>query len=332
MPTPKITGGKQWRFNAPIIACVFDAAGQGAFALGDGTLRTFTADAADPQTIEAHQGATLALTAHPEGGFLSGGDDGRLVHSVPGETPRELLKIKSRWIENVAAASETGLVACTAGKDVHLLHDNQVSVFTHATTAAGVAFDPKGRRLAVAHYNGASLWWTKSADQQPKLLEWKGSHIAVTWSPDGRFLLTSMQESALHGWRIEDAADMRMSGYPSKIKSMAWDRRGRTLFTAGADRIVGWPFTGRGGPMGRDPIQIGPARDAMIQAVAAHPEADIVAAGTSDGAVWFEEIGDPGTNFVMLNAAKITSLAFSPDGKHLAIGDEEGNAAVVPVA
>jgi xanthine dehydrogenase iron-sulfur cluster and FAD-binding subunit A len=82
--------------------------------------------------------------------------------------------------------------------------------------------------------------------------------------------------------------------------------------------------------MEREPMQIGPARDAMIQVVAAHPEVDIVAAGTTDGAVWFEEIGDPGTNFVMLNAARIVALAFSPEGD-LAIGDEDGNAALVPV-
>jgi WD40 repeat protein len=250
---------------------------------------------------------------------------------VPGEPLRELLNVKGRWIENVAAAPETGLMACTAGKNAYVLDGDDKVTFAHASTAAGVAFDPKGRRLAVAHYNGASMWWTKSADQQPKTLAWKGSHIALTWSPDGRFLVTSMQESALHGWRIEDAADMRMSGYPSKIRSMAWDRRGRTLFTSGADRVIGWPFTGRNGPMGRDPVQIGPERDAMVQVVAAHPEQDIVAAGTSDGAVWFEEIGEPGANFLMLNAAKITALAFSPEGKHLAIGDEEGNAAVLAV-
>ena len=331
MAKPKITAGHLWHFDAPIVAVAFDAQGQGAFALGDGTLRTFGVADAETKPIEAHQGAALCLTAHPDGGFLSGGDDGRLVHTEPGQAPRELFVQKGRWIESVAASSETGLIGCTAGKVAHVFHAGERMSFNHASTALGLAFDPRGRRLAVAHYNGASLWWTKSADQQPKVLEWKGSHIAVTWSHDGRFLVTSMQENALHGWRVEDAADMRMSGYPSKIKSFAWDRRGRTLFTAGADRVVGWPFTGRNGPMGREPLQIGPSREALVQVVAAHPEQDIVAAGTTDGAVWFEEIADPGTNFVMLNGAKIVALAFSPEGTHLAIGDEEGNAALVPV-
>jgi hypothetical protein len=84
--------------------------------------------------------------------------------------------------------------------------------------------------------------------------------------------------------------------------------------------------------MGRDPVQIGPERDALVQVVAAHPKLDIVAAGTSDGAVWFEEIGDPGANYVMLNGTKVTALAFSPDGAHLALGTEDGFAAVAPVA
>jgi len=329
MPQPKISAGKSWTFDAPVVACAFDGEGRAAFGLGDGTLRLVD-EAGDVQTIQAHKGVLLALAAHPQDGFVSGGDDGRLVHTTAGAA-QELLVVKNRWIENVAVSAETGLIACTAGKTAIIVGRDHTT-FTHGSTAAGLAFDPKGRRLAVAHYNGASLWWAKSASQEPKLLEWKGSHIAVTWSPDGRFLVTSMQENALHGWRIEDAADMRMTGYPAKIRSWGWDRRGRSLCTAGASRVIGWPFTGKSGPMGKEPLELGPEREAIIQVVAAHPEADIVAAGTTDGAVWFEEIGDPGANFVLLNAGKLTALTFSPDGSHLALGDEEGFAAIVPVA
>ena len=77
----------------------------------------------------------------------------------------------------------------------------------------GLAFLPKGYRLAAAHYNGVSLWFP-NADATPQLLEWKGSHLDATVSPDGRFLVTSMQENALHGWRLADApqhADDRLS-------------------------------------------------------------------------------------------------------------------------
>src|SRR5258705_226776 len=80
---------------------------------------------------------------------------------------------------------------------------------------------PKGLRLAGATVDGAILWWP-GTEAPPTELKWAGAHIAVTFSPDGRYLMTAMQENALHGWRIEDAQDMRMSGYAAKPKSMSW--------------------------------------------------------------------------------------------------------------
>jgi WD40 repeat protein len=331
MTEPKLQNGVSWQFGAPVVDCRFDSNGIGAFALGDGTLRIFSEDT-EPVTVEVHQGAILSLAVHPSGGFLTGGDDRRLVHTVPGQDPVLVFTHRNRWIEHIAVSTETGLVACSAGKEAIIVGDGAPVVFTHATTVGGLAFDPKGRRLAATHYNGTSLWWTKSLEQEPKVYNWKGSHHDVVWSPDGRFIVTTMQESALHGWRIEDAADMRMSGYPAKIKSMNWERRGKVLFTGGAPRVIGWPFTGRGGPMGKEPLEVGPERDAVVQVVVAHPEFDLIAAGTSDGAVWFEWIGEEGTRYVLLDAPKISTMAFTPDGSHLAVGTEDGYAALIPAA
>ena len=42
-----------------------------------------------------------------------------------------------------------------------------------------------------------------------------------------------MQENELHGWRVSDSADMRMSGYPTKVKSMSWLPKGRYVVAAG---------------------------------------------------------------------------------------------------
>jgi WD40 repeat protein len=124
---------------------------------------------------------------------------------------------------------------------------------------------------------------------------------------------------------------MRMTGYPAKIKSWAWDRRGKFLFTSGAGRVIGWPFTGKAGPMDKEPRELGPERDALITAVAAHPKSDIIAAGMSDGAVWIERLDDPGTEFVALKGDAVSALAFSPDGKQLGIASETGFAAIVPL-
>ena len=67
--------------------------------------------------------------------------------------------------------------------------------------------------------NGATLWFP-NVTGEPERFEWKGSHLSASFSPDGRFLVTAMQESMLHGWRVIDRKDMRMQGYAERVRSL----------------------------------------------------------------------------------------------------------------
>src|SRR6202048_4492966 len=59
-------------------------------------------------------------------------------------------------------------------------------VFEAPATVGGLAFARKGLRLAIAHYNGATLWFP-GAQAAPETLAWKGSHLGVAFSPTGDF-------------------------------------------------------------------------------------------------------------------------------------------------
>ena len=85
------------------------------------------------------------------------------------------------------------------------------------------------------------------------MLEWKGSHLDVAFSPDGQFLVTAMQEPTLHGWRLVDSKHMRMSGYSARVRSFAWTAGGKWLATSGSEQLILWPFQGKDGPMGKQP-------------------------------------------------------------------------------
>ncbi|MGO8506552.1 WD40 repeat domain-containing protein, partial [Rhizobium leguminosarum] len=85
--------------------------------------------------------------------------------------------------EHIATSAASGLIAFNAGKEAHVRDAADpafLRVFAHDKTVSGLAFDPKGRRLATAGYGGVSLWWAKIADQKPQVMKWAGSHIAVT--------------------------------------------------------------------------------------------------------------------------------------------------------
>ncbi|MBU4434286.1 MAG: WD40 repeat domain-containing protein [Alphaproteobacteria bacterium] len=328
-------------FDAFVTAALFDSAGRAAFALGDGTVRLETDGGY--VTVEAHGGpmggAVLSAVVHPSGhGLVTGGDDGRVVWSRidNGEVLATVLaEVKGKWIEHVAASPTSGLIAFTAGREAHVRDtaDSAFSrIFLHDKTVSGLAFDPKGRRLATAAYGGAQLWWARIAEQKPQILKWAGSHIAVAFSPDGKFLVSSMQENQLHGWRLSDGKDMRMGGYPAKIKSVAFFDKGNLLVTAGANGAVVWPFAGASGPMGKEAAEIGFSRDSMVVRVAGVETLPVALAGQDDGKIWAAHMRTGRIETLKAEkGAAISALSVSPDGQSLAWGDEDGEAGVIAI-
>jgi WD40 repeat protein len=204
--------------------------------------------------------------------------------------------------------------------------------FAAPSTVGGLAFLPKGFRLAVAHYNGATLWFPNAKEATPEFLEWKGSHLGATISPDGRFLVTTMQEPMLHGWRLADRKHMRMSGYAARVTSLSWTADGEWLATSGAPQLILWPFQGKDGPMGKEPRVLAPA-DHRVEVVACHPKDPIVAAGYGNGMVLFTRIED-GAEILVRNPgnAPVGALAWSADGRFLSFGTEDGEAGVLDLA
>ncbi len=328
-------------FDAFVTDVLFDRSGRAAFALGDGTVRFQTEDGF--VTVEAHGGpmggAVLSAAVHPSGvGIVTGGDDGKVVWSriEKGEVAASVVaEVKNKWIEHVATSAASGLIAFTAGKDVHVrdIADAKFErVFTHERTVSGLAFEPKGRRLASASYGGAYLWYARIADQKPAILKWAGSHIGVTFSPDGKFLISSMQENQLHGWRLSDSKDMRMGGYPSKIKSMAFFDKGNLLTTAGANGAVIWPFAGANGPMGKEAAEIGFARDSMVVRVAGIDQHPVCVSAQDNGRIWIAHLRNGRIETLKTErGAPISALATSADGKWMAWGDESGEAGVIEI-
>ncbi|MBS7540031.1 WD40 repeat domain-containing protein [Ancylobacter lacus] len=295
------------------------------FATGNGAL--VLAEAGEPRRIAAHRGAILSVAGDARR-VLTGGDDGRVVATLGDGSSTTLAEQKGRWIDAVASGPD-GAFAWSAGKTAHF-HPvkGEPKTLDLPSTVAGLAFAPKGTRLAIAHYNGVTLWFP-NAVATPEFLEWKGSHRGVLWHPEGKFLVTTMQEPALHGWRLPEGAHMRMSGYPSRVRSMQFTAGGRYLATSGSTEVILWPFMSREGPMGKQPTMVG-QRDMRVSAVACHPKEEIVACGYEDGMVLLIRINDGAEILLRAPAASpITALAWRGDGGAVAMGTEDGKAGLV---
>ncbi|HET9714582.1 MAG TPA: WD40 repeat domain-containing protein [Pseudolabrys sp.] len=279
--------------------------------------------------VSVHSGAILASGSDGRR-VITGGDDGTLSEIAADGAPRTIERDeKKRWIDQVAIGPD-GSIAWSAGKFAHVrTKKGDLRTLEAPSTVAGLAFAPKGLRVVISHYNGVTLWFPNASGAKPEFLDWKGSHLGVTVSPDGRFVVTSMQEPALHGWRLADSRHMRMSGYSARVRSLSWTAGGDFLATSGSEQLVLWPFDGKDGPMGRQPKILAPA-DMRVSVVASHPRQPVVATGYANGAVRLVRIDDGALIAVReQDGQPVTALAWDIGGQRLAYGTESGEAGIL---
>ena len=327
-PPSKLESLGQWHeTGAPVTGAV--ALGESIItAHGDGRLRLFAEDGSCT-SLEAHNGVILAMAFESDRSVVTGGDDGRFLRIRIDGTVDVLADFGDAWVDCVAAHETSGRVACSVGRSVHVWRTgvSKPACFEqHPSTVGGIAFDSKGKRLAVAHYGGATVWEREKRNWRSSRFEWAGSHIGVTWSPNGKFLVTVMQENALHGWRLRDRADMRMSGYPAKPRTTAWVGNGLHLATSGADRAVCWPFDGESGPMNREPLLAASGGEQVATMVCALPGQPGLLAGFQDGAVLMSTTNDEPEDMLFRGSTgvEVTAIAVTASVKRFLIGDAEG--------
>lgn len=312
--------------GAPVVAVAF-LGRTAAFVLGEETV-LLVSDRGEEVRAVAHGGGILS-TAGDGDRLVTGGDDGKVVSvSAAGEVQVLATDEKRRWIDHVACGPD-GAVAWSAGKFAFArAAKGEVKSLEVVSTVGGLAFAPKGIRLAVAHYNGVSLWFP-NAQAAPEKLEWKGSHHDASFSPDGRFLVTAMQEAALHGWRVADGKHMRMTGYSARVRSFGWSAGGKWLATSGSEQLVLWPFQSKDGPMGKTPTMYA-AFAVRATTVACHPRQEVCAVGYADGTLLLVRLDDGAEVLAKKpGPAPVTAMAWDQTGMLLAWGTEDGEAGVI---
>jgi len=299
------------------------------FALADGTIHRLDHG---HKSTKAHDGLLTAVLDPASARLISGGEDGKVVATgADGETS-VLGEISRKWVTSTAPGPQ-GAIAFASGRNAYVrFADGNVKEFQHARSVEGLAFSPKGMRFGVARYNGVTLHFP-AADGKPVELQWDGAHTAISFSPDASFVVTAMQENALHGWKLADGKHMRMTGYPSKVKSLSWSAKGKWLASSGAPAAVLWPFQAKDGPMGKAPMELGTRGNAMVTNVACHPAEDVVAIGYHDGMVLAARFAD--SKEVLLRRpgkGAVSSMMWDGDGQRLAFGTETGDCGVIDIS
>ncbi len=139
--------------------------------------------------VTLHSGAILCAASDGER-VVTGGDDGKVVAlDAKGAVTVLATDPKRRWIDNVALHPD-GAVAWSAGKTAFVRSGKaEEKSFEVPSTVGGLAFAPKGIRLAIAHYNGVTLWFPtwppmpRCWNGPVRISAWCSRLITSSWSP-----------------------------------------------------------------------------------------------------------------------------------------------------
>lgn len=330
MTSPSQAPHAIWNLNTPLNGLAWSQQeGPATCAVigGNGTLYLVRADSTEPFPIILNEEAALLSLAATPHGFLTGNDAGQIHLTTAGGETHLLHSLPGKFIEHVAYSSHANQALVAAGKTfvtLALPTGNLVATHTAPSSIGGLAASPIGRRAAISHYGGATIFDLANAKNPPRTMGWKGSHLALTYSPDGKWLISSMQEQALHLWRLSDGMDLQMRGYPGKITQLAWASDQTTLATNGGTGVPLWSFANKErGPAGTQAKVLADSGESnlLVTAVAMHPKGPFAAIGYSDGLTLLTNTSTEQTILLHTpevgNNTAVTGLAWAPGGTML---------------
>jgi WD40 repeat protein len=183
----------------------------------------------------------------------------------------------------------------------------------HRGTLRGLAFSPTGRVLATASEDRSAKLWDVETGQELMTLQGHMSKVVcLDFSPDGRLIATAGDDETLRLWDAETGQPlMVLEPEVGNLQSVAFSPDGRRLAAACADIVV-YELTG-GGPRSLS------GRGYWVRDLAFHPSQPLLAAKTRDPEVVLWDLATRRERRPYKASFEAASLAFSPDGRHLAI-------------
>lgn len=303
----------------------------------DGTVRLWsTTDRTRPRRLArlrvSSQLAVFAVALSPDGRTLVAGGGGGLLRRWDISDPRrpnplpDLPGGPDATVYSLAFAPDgRGLAAAGADGAVRLWADGRSADAVAPVVFRGgadfqqsVAFSPDGSLIAAAGHDGrARLWRTRGAHRETPaatLGSFEGPALGLAFSPDGRFLAVCSQDRTTRLWDVSVPARPRAARSPagkatSWLNSVAFGPDGGTLAIGGSDDTVRLWDRGSGDETANLP------HPGAVTSMVWFDQRTLVT-GCADGVLRLWSLPSP----VLTSAQGVNALAYSPDGRLLAVG------------
>jgi WD40 repeat protein len=202
----------------------------------------------------------------------------------------------------------------------------------HSSAVFSVAFSPDGKRLVSGSADSTlKVWDAQSGQETLSLLGHSGLVCSVAFSPDGKRLVSGSYDKTVKVWDTQSRQEtVSLMGHAGPV-SVAFSPDGSRLVSGGADGTL----KVRDAQSGQETLTLR-GLTGMVLSVAFSPDGKRLLSGSggagTDGqgrplpgevTVWDAQNGQE-TLALKGHSGRVNSVAFSPDGKRLVSGSEDG--------
>jgi WD40 repeat protein/serine/threonine protein kinase len=286
-------------------------------------------------TLKGHTDEVKSIAYSPDGRRLASismepaGRDLGEVKVWDAQTGQVLLTIPSGG-DSVAYSPDGKRLASAGGWQVKVW-DAQTGqdLFTLAvrdgvkvTGVRSVAFSPDGKRLASSHIDGTVRVWDAQTGQELRVLKGHTHWVySVAFSPDGKRLASASADKTVKIWDAQTGHELlTLKGHTIDVSSVVFSPDGKCLASVSSNEVKVWDtqtsqelLTFKGGGT----------------SVTYSPDGKRLAGGGLGVRVWDAQTGQE--LFTLKgHTGPVRSVAFSPDGNHLASASVDKTVLVRP--
>ncbi len=192
-----------------------------------------------------------------------------------------------------------------------------------ASSVLDLAWHPTGDYLSVAGNQSIKTWSRGNGYDDPEIRETGGASGAIAWSGDGQYLASGNNDRTLLVWEWDNPYPWQMQGFPGKVRQLVWSmlstKTGAPLLAStSAESVIVWARAERESQGWNSHVL--DLHSAPVTAVAFQPQSMLLASAAEDGWVCLWKQAAQAVQVLEGAPEGFSTLAWSPQGKHLAAG------------